>query len=71
LRPNERGKMANSVLAKARRACSLKASEEIMLLEVLNAAIRVRRDYEDEHEDTKGKKRKRVCHFAITLISGR
>ena len=38
----------------------MNSSEEVVLLEVLNAAIRVRRDYEDEHEDTKGRKRKRV-----------
>jgi hypothetical protein len=70
-RPNERGRNANNILAKARKACTLNASEEIILLEVLNAAIRARRDYEDEHDDTKGKKRKRVIVLNLRLIDKR
>ena len=31
-----------------------------MLLEVLNTVLRIRRDFEDEQEGLKGKKRKRV-----------
>jgi hypothetical protein len=59
-RPNERGRNANNILAKARRACTLSPPEEVILLEVLNTAIRIRRDHEDETEASKGKKRKRV-----------
>jgi len=51
----------------------LTASEEIILLEVLNASIKARRDYEDEYGDTKGKKRKRVqppqyTHFSKAYL---
>jgi hypothetical protein len=59
-----RGRNTNNILAKARRACSLNPSEEVILLEVLNTAIRVRRDHEDETDLSKGKKRKRVSSHA-------
>ena len=58
-RPTEKGRNAGGILAKARRAAALDASEETILLEVLNASVLARRTYEDDHEDTKGKKRKR------------
>ena len=59
-RQYERARNANNILAKARRACSLNSSEEVILLEVLNTAVRIRRDHEDESDLSKGKKRKRV-----------